>query len=62
LLAELVEEIADLDVPDGDVARAFTPKALPSTTPYPSRNIACRCGRIDISVRAVIGTGSTGKW
>jgi AraC-like DNA-binding protein len=34
LLAEIVEDIADWDVPDGDVARAFTPKALPSTTPY----------------------------
>ncbi len=34
LLTELVEEIADWDVPDGDVARAFTPKVLPSTTPY----------------------------
>jgi len=34
LLVEIVEEIADWDVPDGDVARAITPKALPSTTPY----------------------------
>jgi hypothetical protein len=34
LLAEIVEEIADWDVPDGNVARAITPKALPSTTPY----------------------------
>ena len=34
LLAEIVEQIADWDVPDGNVARAIAPKALPSTTPY----------------------------
>jgi AraC-like DNA-binding protein len=34
LLAEIVEQIADWDVPDGDVARAITPKFLPRTTPY----------------------------
>jgi len=31
-LAEIVERITDWDVPDGAVARAITPKALPSTT------------------------------
>jgi len=34
MLAEIVEQIADWDVPDGNLARAITPKALPSTTPY----------------------------
>jgi hypothetical protein len=34
LLAEIVEEIADWDVPDGDVARVLATKALPSTSPY----------------------------
>jgi hypothetical protein len=34
MLAEIVEQIADWDVPDGDLARAITLKALPSTTPY----------------------------
>jgi AraC-like DNA-binding protein len=33
LLEEIVEQIVDWDVPDGSVARAITPKALPSTTP-----------------------------
>jgi AraC-like DNA-binding protein len=34
VLAEIVDQIADWDVPDGDVARILTPKALPSTFPY----------------------------
>jgi AraC-like DNA-binding protein len=34
LLADIVEQIADWDVPDDKVARSITPKALPSTTPY----------------------------
>ncbi len=34
LLADIVEQIVDWDVPDDKVARALTPKALPSTTPY----------------------------
>ena len=34
VLAEIVDQIADWDVPDGDVARVLTPKALPSTAPY----------------------------
>jgi AraC-like DNA-binding protein len=34
LLADIVEQIVDWDVPDDNVARAMTPKALPSTTPY----------------------------
>jgi AraC-like DNA-binding protein len=33
LLADIVEQIADWDIPDGNVARTITPKALPSTTP-----------------------------
>jgi AraC-like DNA-binding protein len=33
-LAEIVEEIADWDVPDGDVARVLTTNTLPSTAPY----------------------------
>jgi AraC-like DNA-binding protein len=33
LLAETVDQILDWDVADGDVARAITPKTLPSTTP-----------------------------
>src|SRR3979490_2098579 len=57
LLAEIVGQIVDWDVPDGDVAQVLAPKALPSTAPVSWRNIGCRCGRIDISVRAVIGTG-----
>jgi AraC-like DNA-binding protein len=34
LLAEIVDQIADWDFPDGDMARSLAPKALPSTTPY----------------------------
>ena len=34
LLAEIVDQIADWDFPDGDMARILAPKALPSTTPY----------------------------
>ena len=34
LLAEIVGQIADWDVPDGDVAQVLAPKALPSTAPY----------------------------
>jgi len=34
LLAEIVDQIADWDVPDGDVARVLTAKTLPSTRPY----------------------------
>src|SRR3981081_1998935 len=34
LLAEIVDQIADWDFPDGGVARALRPKALPSTAPY----------------------------
>jgi AraC-like DNA-binding protein len=34
LLAEIVDQIADWDVPDGDVARVLTTKASPSTAPY----------------------------
>jgi AraC-like DNA-binding protein len=34
LLAEIVDQIADWDVPDGDVARVLAPKILPSTRPY----------------------------
>jgi len=34
VLAEIVDQMADWDVPDGDVARVLTPKALPSTFPY----------------------------
>jgi AraC-like DNA-binding protein len=33
LLAEIVDEIADWDVPDGDMAQVLAPKALPSTAP-----------------------------
>src|SRR5258708_28122357 len=33
LLAEIVGQIADWDVPDGDVAQVLAPKALPSTAP-----------------------------
>jgi AraC-like DNA-binding protein len=33
-LAEIVEEIADWDVPDGDVARVLTTNILPSTAPW----------------------------
>jgi len=33
-LAEIVERITDWDVPDGNVARAIRPKALPCTTPH----------------------------
>jgi AraC-like DNA-binding protein len=31
LLAGIVDQVTDWDIPDGNVARAFTPKALPST-------------------------------
>jgi AraC-like DNA-binding protein len=34
LLAGIVDQIADWDFPDGDVARALRTKALPSTAPY----------------------------
>jgi AraC-like DNA-binding protein len=34
LLAEIVDQIADWDFPEGSVARALRTKALPSTTPY----------------------------
>jgi AraC-like DNA-binding protein len=34
LLAEIVDQIADWDFPDGGVARALRTKALPSTAPY----------------------------
>jgi AraC-like DNA-binding protein len=34
LLTAIVDQIGDWDFPDGDMARALTPKALPSTTPY----------------------------
>ena len=34
LLSEIVDQIADWDFPDGDMARALTAKVLPSTTPY----------------------------
>jgi AraC-like DNA-binding protein len=34
LLADIVEQIVDWDVPDNKVARVTTPKTLPSTTPY----------------------------
>jgi AraC-like DNA-binding protein len=34
ILAGIVDQIVDWDFPDGDMARALTPKALPSTTPY----------------------------
>jgi len=34
VLAEIVDQIADWDFPDGDMARILAPKALPSTTPY----------------------------
>src|SRR5258705_7524752 len=34
LLAEVVDQIADWDFPDGGVARALRTKALPSTAPY----------------------------
>jgi AraC-like DNA-binding protein len=34
LLAEIIEEIVDWDVPDGDVVRVLATKALPSTCPY----------------------------
>jgi len=34
VLAEIVDQMADWDVPDGDIARVLTPKALPSTGPY----------------------------
>jgi AraC-like DNA-binding protein len=34
LLADVVEQMEDWDVPDDKVARSTTPKALPSTTPY----------------------------
>jgi Domain of unknown function (DUF6597) len=34
LLVEIVDQIADWDVPDGDVARVLTPKILPSTRPH----------------------------
>jgi AraC-like DNA-binding protein len=34
LLAEIVDKIADWDVPDGDVARALTIKYSPTTAPY----------------------------
>ena len=33
LLAEIVEQITDWDVPDANVARAMAPKAIPTTTP-----------------------------
>src|SRR5260370_2857009 len=33
LLAEIVDQIVDGDVPDGDVAQVLAPKALPSTAP-----------------------------
>jgi len=32
LLTEIVERITDWDIPDGKVARAITPRVLPSTT------------------------------
>src|SRR5258708_13445016 len=35
LLAEIVDQIADWDFPDGGVARALRTKALPSTAAYP---------------------------
>src|SRR5258708_8277145 len=34
LLAEIVDQIADWDFPDGGAARALRTKALPSTAPY----------------------------
>ena len=34
LLADIVEQITDWDIPDDEVARATMPKGLPSTTPY----------------------------
>jgi AraC-like DNA-binding protein len=33
-LSGIVDQIVDWDFPDGDMAQALTPKALPSTTPY----------------------------
>lgn len=34
ILVDVVDQIADWDFPDGDMARALTLKALPSSTPY----------------------------
>ena len=62
LLAEIVGQIVDWDVPDGDVAQVLTPKALPSTAPYlmAQYRVPLRTDRHFGS--SVIGTGGMGSW
>jgi hypothetical protein len=62
LLAEIVDQIADLDVPDGELAQVLAPKALPSTAPYlmAQYRVPLRTDRHFGS--SVIGTGGMGSW
>ena len=62
LLAEIVGQIVDWDVPDGDVAQVLAPKALPSTAPYlmAQYRVPLRTDRHFGS--SVIGTGGMGSW
>src|SRR5260370_22103521 len=53
LLAEIVDQIADWDVPDGDVAQVLAPKALPSTAP-------CLMAQYRVPMRSDRHFGSSG--
>jgi len=53
LLAEIIEEIVDWDVPDGDVAQVLAPKALPSTAP-------CLMAQYRVPMRSDRHFGSSG--
>ena len=53
LLAEIVGQIADWDVPDGDVAQVLAPKALPSTAP-------CLMAQYRVPMRSDRHFGSSG--
>jgi AraC-like DNA-binding protein len=53
LLAEIVDQIVDWDVPDGDVAQVLAPKALPSTAP-------CLMAQYRVPMRSDRHFGSSG--
>src|SRR5258708_12631596 len=53
LLAEIVGQIADWDVPVGDVAQVLAPKALPSTAP-------CLMAQFRVPMRSDRHFGSSG--
>ena len=53
LLAEIVGQIVDWDVPDGDVAQVLAPKALPSTAP-------CLMAQYRVPMRSDRHFGSSG--